>query len=138
MAFLVATVLLLGPITAAAVAVGAWSRRVPTPLMCAAAAVLGIGSALPSIVSWPFPPGIDDAMAAAAIGLVLGRCARPRGARRRAVTTAQLLPNWRGPQGWAAAAIGILAVLAIALIGGAAFLLQRHKKNMAQFHQDDQ
>lgn len=36
------------------------------------------------------------------------------------------------------AAIGILAVLAIALIGGAAFLLQRHKKNMAQFHQDDQ
>ena len=37
-----------------------------------------------------------------------------------------------------AAAIGLLAVLAIALIGGAAFLLQRHKRNMAQFHQNDQ
>lgn len=36
------------------------------------------------------------------------------------------------------AAIGLLAVLAIVLIGGAAFLLQRHKKNMAQFRQDDQ
>ena len=36
------------------------------------------------------------------------------------------------------AAIGLLAVLAIVLIGGAAFLLQRHKKNMAQFHQDGQ
>ena len=36
------------------------------------------------------------------------------------------------------AAIGILAVLAIVLIGGAAFMLQRHKKNMAQFHQGDE
>lgn len=36
------------------------------------------------------------------------------------------------------AAIGLLAVLAIALIGGAVFLLQRHKKNMAQFSQDEQ
>lgn len=35
-------------------------------------------------------------------------------------------------------AMGLLAVLAIALIGGAVFLLQRHKKTMAQFHQDEQ
>lgn len=34
--------------------------------------------------------------------------------------------------------IALLAVLAIVLIGGAAVLLQRHKKNMAQFHENEQ